>query len=311
MKLPLKECAEIYRIPRSTLTMYVQKGLINADKTNREFLLCPKEVEDYLNSRKSMKNNGKVVKIYDVITRSEINWIVGKTGNTKQHNLQGLVAKKIEIAEDRYVLPENKHRIFTLVDFETENEYECLTYKTIYLHLNIPVNKRESYRILELKNKNIRYSYVANRILHLKGAKKPRIIKEKYLQISQKYQKIYNERLSHRKLATLGRSRIKSILKLKGINKRNTSFELLGCSANFLKQHLESQFALGMNWENYGNKKNQWSIDHIIPCTAFDLHDLEQQKQCFHYSNLQPLWWEDNMAKLDKLNWIKPSKYFL
>jgi DNA/RNA endonuclease G (NUC1) len=54
-----------------------------------------------------------------------------------------------------------------------------------------------------------------------------------------------------------------------------------------------------MNWENYG--KNGWHIDHIIPCASFDLTDPKQQKNCFHYTNLQPLWAADNIRKSDKI----------
>jgi hypothetical protein len=53
-----------------------------------------------------------------------------------------------------------------------------------------------------------------------------------------------------------------------------------------------------MSWNNYGIKG--WHIDHIKPCSSFDLSDLEQQKKCFHYTNLQPLWWYDNLIKSDK-----------
>ena len=53
-----------------------------------------------------------------------------------------------------------------------------------------------------------------------------------------------------------------------------------------------------MNWDNYG----VWHLDHIIPCARFDLSDPEQQKICFHYTNLQPMWGEDNMRKGAKLN---------
>jgi hypothetical protein len=74
--------------------------------------------------------------------------------------------------------------------------------------------------------------------------------------------------------------------------------ELLGCSVDDLKQYLEKQFKEGMTWENYGLKG--WHIDHIKPCSLFDLSDIEQQKQCFHYTNLQPLWWYDNLKKRAK-----------
>jgi hypothetical protein len=52
-----------------------------------------------------------------------------------------------------------------------------------------------------------------------------------------------------------------------------------------------------MSWENHG----EWHIDHIRPCASFsDLTQLEQQKQCCHYTNLQPLWAIDNILKSDK-----------
>lgn len=77
------------------------------------------------------------------------------------------------------------------------------------------------------------------------------------------------------------------------------TMDLLGCSIDKFKQYLESKFAEGMNWNNYG--KNGWVIDHIIPCASFDLTDKEQQKKCFNYKNLQPLWNADNESKSDFL----------
>lgn len=84
---------------------------------------------------------------------------------------------------------------------------------------------------------------------------------------------------------------------LKGLNKSNSTLNLIGCSIIALREHLESQFKEGMNWDNYG----KWHIDHIRPCSSFDLNDLEQQKICFNYKNLQPLWAEDNLRKGAKI----------
>jgi hypothetical protein len=68
---------------------------------------------------------------------------------------------------------------------------------------------------------------------------------------------------------------------------------LCGCSIADLMEHLQSQFKEGMHWNNYG----KWHIDHIRPCASFDLTDPEQQRQCFHYTNLQPLWARENIQK--------------
>ena len=82
---------------------------------------------------------------------------------------------------------------------------------------------------------------------------------------------------------------------LRGKSKASKTMELIGCSKEFLMQHLESQFTEGMNWSNYGIRG--WWVDHIIPCAAFDHNDPEQQKACHHWSNLQPMWYQENISK--------------
>lgn len=78
-------------------------------------------------------------------------------------------------------------------------------------------------------------------------------------------------------------------------NKGHAAIDLIGCSPQELRTHLESKFSPGMSWDNYG--REGWHIDHIRPCASFDLSDPEQQKQCFHYTNLQPLWAKENLSK--------------
>jgi hypothetical protein len=81
-------------------------------------------------------------------------------------------------------------------------------------------------------------------------------------------------------------------------NKNTKSYktlELLGCSISEARSYLESKFLEGMSWDNHGLKG--WHIDHIKPLASFDLTDPEQQKQAFHYTNLQPLWWRENLQK--------------
>lgn len=50
-----------------------------------------------------------------------------------------------------------------------------------------------------------------------------------------------------------------------------------------------------------------WHIDHIVPCASFDLSKPEEQKKCFHYTNLQALWWRDNIVKGDKIIGSSPA----
>lgn len=83
--------------------------------------------------------------------------------------------------------------------------------------------------------------------------------------------------------------------------KKGNTIELIGCSAEELKQHIERQWVQGMSWENWGIGEGKWNIDHIIPCSFFDLSDPVEQHMCFRYQNLQPLWWKDNREKWDKI----------
>jgi len=84
-------------------------------------------------------------------------------------------------------------------------------------------------------------------------------------------------------------------------NNSKTSISFLGADIDKVKEHLEKQFKEGMSWENYGPQG--WHIDHIKPCASFNLEDTEEQKKCFNYKNLQPLWAKENRSKHNKLNW--------
>jgi hypothetical protein len=95
------------------------------------------------------------------------------------------------------------------------------------------------------------------------------------------------------------RSRLLDALKRDNITKRHSALELLGCSIEHCKHHIEQQFRPEMNWSNHGS---YWEIDHIVPCDLFDLTNIEQQKQCFYYTNLQPLTISENRSKKNKVS---------
>ena len=80
--------------------------------------------------------------------------------------------------------------------------------------------------------------------------------------------------------------------------KSKTTMQLLGCAIKELRTHLQKQFLPGMTWKNHG--LYGWHIDHIKPCALFDLSKPSEQRKCFHYTNLQPLWAIDNLIKGDK-----------
>lgn len=93
------------------------------------------------------------------------------------------------------------------------------------------------------------------------------------------------------RLACNLRSRLRIALKNGNFSKKDTLKEYLGCSLDQLKLYLESKFAQGMSWNNYG----KWHIDHIVPFASAKNNE-ELIKLC-HYSNLQPLWAYDNLSK--------------
>lgn len=112
------------------------------------------------------------------------------------------------------------------------------------------------------------------------------------------------------RLAHASAVRVRSALQRQSISKSRCTIDLIGCSWLELKTHIEKQFCQGMSWENWGQGEGMWELDHIKPCAIFDLTDPIQLKECFHWSNQQPLWWEDNNAKRDCPNWAKdPEKY--
>ena len=85
-----------------------------------------------------------------------------------------------------------------------------------------------------------------------------------------------------------------------------TSIRLFGCDMINFRNHIESMFKDGMSWENYG--QGGWHIDHIKPCSAFNLNLDSEWSKCFHYSNLQPLWPRENQKKSNKYTELQPTK---
>ncbi len=84
---------------------------------------------------------------------------------------------------------------------------------------------------------------------------------------------------------------------LKGNFKSGSAVRDLGCSIAEFRTYIAAKFQPGMSWGNYG----EWHLDHIKPLASFNLADREQFLKAFHFTNYQPLWAKDNLAKGSKI----------
>ena len=99
------------------------------------------------------------------------------------------------------------------------------------------------------------------------------------------------------KLTMTMRARLKVFLKATNMKKTNKTFKMVGCTPKFLKEYLEKQFKPGMTWQNYSLRG--WHVDHKKPISS--AKTPEDVKKLMHYTNLQPLWANENLSKYNKL----------
>ena len=150
-----------------------------------------------------------------------------------------------------------------------------------YKHNTEKIKNRRKERYIENADKEL----VRNKKYYNKN--KSEIIKN--LTIKRKTNPIF-------RLKNNMRSRLIQFLKSNNLHKDNQTFDIVGCSPEFLKEYLEKQFTEGMSWDLVGNHIH---IDHIIPLSSSNNKD-EIYKLC-HYTNLQPLWSKDNLKKSNKI----------
>lgn len=185
-----------------------------------------------------------------------------------------------------------------------KNKNEKKQYNKMYQEKN-KEKIRERKRKYEIDNKDKKQKY--RREYYLLNKDRAKMSAKEYYENNKNYIKEYRknyrknniDKVNNRarnyrnnninaKIAALTRTRIRETLKINNARKSNSSIKLLGCSIELFKEYIESKFTTGMTWENHG--LYGWHLDHIKPCSSFDLLDSEQQKQCFHYTNIQPLW---------------------
>jgi len=204
-----------------------------------------------------------------------------------------------------------KHIIFHL--FKNDIEYKLCRMCEEWLSLELfsldnsrwdklcRICKPCANRYAEQYRNNNRDKINAGLRLHYQNNKEKRLLKDKK-RYKRKKKEIINqhkEYLKRRKQTDEGfriqcniRRRIHSALS--GKNKSKNTLKLLGCSIEYFKRYLESNFDDNMNWDNYGS---YWELDHIIPCSAFDLTNSIEQQRCFRYTNIRPLSVKENREK--------------
>ena len=84
----------------------------------------------------------------------------------------------------------------------------------------------------------------------------------------------------------------------KGYAKSSKTTAILGCDWKTLKLHIERQFTKNMTWEN----RSEWHIDHIVPLASANTE--EELIALNHYTNLRPMWAEDNLSKGAKMEFL-------
>ncbi len=98
----------------------------------------------------------------------------------------------------------------------------------------------------------------------------------------------------HYRFAKALRLRVWKVCKRSDVSKSAHTFSLTGCTEGELREHIQGQFGRDMQWSNYGST---WEVDHIVPCNSFDLSNPDEQRRCFHWSNLRPLAVSENRRK--------------
>jgi hypothetical protein len=156
-----------------------------------------------------------------------------------------------------------------------------LGYSKEWANLN-PQKKKDGDRLWYENNKEKVKKYVKE--WGIENKDKVRFYQRKYQ--AKRLKEDINYRLS-RNL----RIRINKVLRKN--KKQGSAIKDLGCTIAELKTHLELRFIDGMSWSNYG----KWEVDHIKPLSKFDLTKREEFLIACHYTNLQPIWREDNIKK--------------
>jgi hypothetical protein len=234
--------------------------------------------------------------LYDCVTGKEIK--IYKEGLISKCKELGIdyttlykLGKGINHIQHRYILNERKDLITVLENIDTGIRYECVSNKTIFVHLGLPYSDLEAKYISAIRLGKQSLASVCGGVYRVSGSvnRKVKTMKNKSAEVDSK---LDLQRIQ-RKIKDRVHNRIRHALEDSSIPHKRSIKNFLGCTNEFFYKFIEGKFTGKMSWSN----KNLWHIDHIIPCSKFDLTDNMQQKKCFHYTNLQPIWATSKIAK--------------
>lgn len=193
--------------------------------------------------------------------------------------------RKLDYMRKRHA--ENRDRLNqNSAEYYAANKHKCIASQKLYAKAHPEVNKAAVKRYLSTKRKEPGY----NSCQAAKAQAWRKANPKRHRANMRAFYKRKSETDLNFVIKNRLRARLTKKLKCQKAKKCTNTMALTACTGEFLRGYLEARFEKGMTWKTV-------HIDHHIPCAEFDLRDPEQQLQCFHYSNLKPMWGVDNISK--------------
>ena len=135
------------------------------------------------------------------------------------------------------------------------------------------------------------------------GLRNPKVKMFRRIETNETLKAMYSDPVFLKRCARSNRNQIKDAIEIRlncalnplGIKKKTSAIKMLGCTIPQFLKYLESKFRDGMDWTTWGI--DGWHMDHVRPCASFDLRNESEQRACFHFTNIQPLWAYENHSK--------------
>jgi len=238
----------------------------------------PKNIINKERNKERYSKNKEYFKEYRLKNREHV------LERKKEYYLKNKERKK------EYYLKNKEHILEQKKEYYLKNKEQIEEYRKEY---RSRPEIKEHYKKYLLKNREHileqkRKLYYKTREQRKEYRSRPEIKEGRRNRLNNKYKTDINFRI-------LTVCRTRTLRALKGFTKSASTMELIGCTPDKLRRHIESKFEPWMTWENQG--LGGWDIDHIKACANFDLTDPEEQHACFHWSNLQPLEHIENIRK--------------